>query len=207
MGFFDKTLYKGVNRLFKPNTANPMQESREAIAARQGRAQNLTMAADNWLADPTRARQQQDFMSALRAQLADETNRGYADVARDTKFDVARQGLTGGRVDVDTQNRNLQDLFKRRLGNEMQVQDAGQQLRQQDLGTYQSMLDSAYGAADTGQDAWRNLIQRRSNNNQTIPALLHQHLGRTGNMWLNYYGGKVGPKAATEGANAAGGAT
>ncbi len=202
MGFFYKYLYRGPNKMFKPNTANPEQESAAAIAAQTGRAQNLTTAAGNWLNDPQRAKQQQDFMDALRAQLGDQTNLDFGNTSRATTFKTARQGLTGGSTDVNRQKLNLQDLFKRQLGNETQVQDAGNQLHQQDLGTYQSMIDSAYGAADTGQDTWRNLIEQRAGNNAAIPGLLHQHLARTGKMWMNYGAGKAGSSSASEGFSA-----
>ncbi len=154
--FLHKFLYKGVNKVFKPNTAHPERESAEAVAAQQGRAQNMTMAADNWLADPERARQQEDFMSALRSQLGDVTNRGFADTSRSTLFGTARQGLTGGRVDVDRQNQNLRDLFQRRIGNEAQVQDAGNSLRTGDFNTRQNLINSAYGVSNLGQGAIRS---------------------------------------------------
>jgi hypothetical protein len=125
------------------------------IDARQGNAANLTRATDLWYNDPARERQTQDFMGAMRSQLGDDTTRGFTDTARGTKFRTARQGLTGGSVDARRQTRNLEDLFRQQMGDEAQVQDAGDKLRTQDFSTRQSLFDTAYGTADVGQEAMR----------------------------------------------------
>ncbi len=126
------------------------------IDAKQGNASNLTTAANQWYADPNREAQTQNFMGALRGQLGDATNRNFTDMARATKFRTARAGLTGGSVDARRQTRNLEDLFKTQLGNEAQVQDAGNKLRTQDFGTRQDLIDNAYGVSDIGQSAMRS---------------------------------------------------
>jgi hypothetical protein len=129
--------------------------AKDAIAAQTGNAANLTKAADQWYTDPNREAQTQSFMGALRGQLGDATQRGFTDLARGTKFRTARQGLTGGSVDTRRQTRNLEDLFREQLGNEAKVQDAGNNLRTQDFGTRQSLINQAYGVSDIGQNAAR----------------------------------------------------
>jgi len=130
--------------------------AKEATAARQGNASNLVQATDQWYNDPRREAQTQGFMGALRSQLGDQTQRGFTDLARGTKFRTAKAGLTGGSQDASRQKRNLEDLFRTQLSNEGQVQDAGNRLRTQDFGTRQSLIDQAYGVADIGQSAQRN---------------------------------------------------
>jgi hypothetical protein len=172
--------FLGIKNPFRTGSGQVTRAARDATAARQGRAGNLTMAADNWFDDPSRGAQREGFMGALRTQLADNTNRGFTDLSRGTKFATARQGLTGGRVDVDRQTRNIEDLFRERIGNEAQVQDAGNQLRTQDLGTRQSMLDAAFGASDVGQDATRNMVGQQAQNSQYLSTLLPGFVTGTG---------------------------
>src|SRR5690348_10701940 len=150
--------FLGIKNPFRTGSGSAMRAASDATAARQGRAGNLVTLINNTFADPAREARTTDFMGALRTQLGDETNRGFTDIARNTKFATARQGLTGGSIDLSRQNRNLQDLFKRRIGNEAQVQDAGNQLRMQDEQLKQSLIGQAYGTADVGQDAMRTLL-------------------------------------------------
>ncbi len=129
--------------------------AKSAGVARQGNAANLTNAADQWYTDPSREAQTHSFMGVLRGQLGDQTQRGFTDLSRNTKFRTARAGLTGGSQDISRQGRNLDSLFGEQLGNEAQVQDAGNKLRTQDFGTRQSLIDQAYGVSDIGQSAQR----------------------------------------------------
>ena len=145
----------GLSGWFDTGAGALQRESKNALAWRQGNAANLTRAADQWYQDPQREQQTQGFMGALREQLGDRTRRGFTDVARGTKFRTARQGLTGGSQDVSRQTRNLESLFGEQLGNEAQVQDAGNRLRTQDFDTRQALIGQAYGASDLGQSAAR----------------------------------------------------
>jgi hypothetical protein len=184
---------------FRTNSGQVTRAATDATAARQGRASNLAMAADQWYSDPARENQRNDFMGALRSQLSDNTTRGFTDLARGTKFATARQGLTGGRVDVDRQNRNLEDLFRRRIADEAQVQDAGQQMRAQDLATRQQMLDAAYGAADIGQGATRNMVGQQAQNAQYLSTLLPQFVWNMGAGIAQGYSNRANQRAFLEG--------
>jgi hypothetical protein len=172
--------FLGIKNPFRTGAGQVTRAAGNAAAARQGRASNLTTFIDNTFSDPRREAQTQDFMGALRSQLGDATNRGYANVSRGTKFRTARQGLTGGRVDVDRQGRNLEALFSARLGDEARVQDAGNEIRSQDRATRQSLIDSAYGAADVGQDAMRRFIGQQGANSQRLGLMLPQFASRVG---------------------------
>ncbi len=172
--------FLGIKNPFRTGSGAVKREAEQAATARQGRAANLTSFIDSIFADPRREQQTTSFMDALRTNLGDQTNRGFADVGRQTKFATARQGLTGGRVDVDRQRLNLEDLFKRRIGDEAQVQDAGNQLRTQDQATRQSLISGAYGTADVGQDAMRGLIGSQAKNAGYISSLLPGFVQDTG---------------------------
>ena len=172
--------FLGIKNPFRTGAGQVTRAARDATAARQGRASNLTTFVNNTFDDPRREAGISDFMGSMRTQLGDETNRGYEDLVRGTKFRTARAGLTGGRVDVDRQGRNLEALFRERIGNEGRVQDAGSQLRTQDRGTRQSLINSAYGTADIGQDAWRNFIGQQSQNSNYLSTLLPQFVANTG---------------------------
>lgn len=150
--------------LFSTGAGAVQRDASNAAAARQGRGANLTGFIDNIFQAPGREAGIQDFMGALRSQYGDATNRGFADSSRRSKFATARQGLTGGSVDVTRQGRGIEDLFRRRISDEARVQDAGNDLRTQDMATRQSLINSAYGTADVGQDALRSLLGRRASN-------------------------------------------
>lgn len=172
--------FLGIKNPFRTGAGAVRRDATNAAAARQGRAANLSTFIGQTFNDPRREQQTQDFMGALRTQLGDTTDRGFRDLSRGTKFATARQGLTGGRVDVDRQNRNLEALFRQRVGDEGQVQDAGNQLRSQDLSTRQSLLDSAYGAADVGQDAMRRLLGQRADLAAGMGGMLPGFIMNTG---------------------------
>lgn len=179
--------FLGIKNPFRTGAGGVTDAASTMAAGQQGRAANLTTLANSWFDDPNRATQRGTFMDALRTQLADTTNRGFADTARNTKFATARQGLTGGRVDVDRQRRNIEDLFRRRIANEAQVQDAGNQLRTRDLATRQSLIGSAYGAADVGADASRQLIGQRADNANYLSTLLPSFINSTGSDLASAY--------------------
>lgn len=164
--------FLGIKNPFATGAGAANRAAADATVARQGRAANLTSLIDNTFADPARENRTQDFMGALRTQLGDTTNRGFGNTARSTKFATARQGLTGGSVDVSRQKLNLEDLFRRRISDESQVQDAGNELRTQDQATRQSLIGQAYGTADVGQDAFRTLIGQQGQNNKYLSSLL-----------------------------------
>jgi hypothetical protein len=184
--------FLGIKNPFRTGAGAATRAATDAAAAREGRAGNLTTLIGNIFADPAREARTADFMGALRSQLGDVTSRGYADTARNTKFATARQGLTGGSIDLSRQNRNLQDLFKRRIGDEAQVQDAGNGIRTQDEALKQSLIGQAYGTADVGQDAMRTLIGQRGENANYLSTLLPKHATDVANIWANYYGSNAG---------------
>ncbi len=172
--------FLGIKNPFRTGSKAVTREAENATAARQGRASNLTTFIDTIFNSPQREQQTTDFMGALRSQLGDATNRGFADTSRNTKFATARQGLTGGSVDVSRQQNNLEDLFKRRIGDESQVQDAGNELRNQDMATRESLINGAYGTADVGQDATRSLIGQQGKNSQFLGTLLPKFTATVG---------------------------
>lgn len=177
----------GLGSIFSTGAGRVKRDAANAAAARQGRASNLTRLIGNTFDDPRREQQTQDFMSALRGQLGDATTRGFTDAARRTKFRTAGAGLTGGSVDVSRQKRGLEDLFRRRISDESQVQDAGNELRTQDRATRQSLIDSAYGVADVGQDATRSLLGQRGKLAGYRSTLLPQAFQGVGNAWGSTY--------------------
>lgn len=179
--------FLGIKNPFRTGSGAVKRAGADAVAARQGRAGNLTMLTDSIFSDPRREQGRMDFMGALRTSLADNTNRGFTRLARGTKFATARQGLTGGSVDASRQQRNLEDLFRERLGNESQVQDAGNQLRTQDMGLRQSILNGAYGAADVGQDATRRMIGDQANNANYLSAFWPQLVSNVGGGFADAY--------------------
>ncbi len=173
--------FLGIKNPFRTGAGAATAAARDAATARQGRSSNLVRSIDQAFDDPRREQQIGDFTGALREQLGDTTNRGFADLSRGTKFATARAGLTGGRVDVDRQSRNLDELFRRRLSDEGQVQDAGNRLRTQDRTTRQSLIDAAYGAGDVGQAATRRMIGGQADNEAYLSSLLPSLVAGAGN--------------------------
>jgi hypothetical protein len=173
--------------IFSTGAGAANRAARDTVAAGQGRASNLTTLIGNTFSDPRRAQQRTSFMDALRSQLADTTSRGYTNTARQTKFATARQGLTGGRVDVDRQGRNLEDLFQRRIADEGQVQDAGNSLRMQDEALRSSLMDTAYGASNIGQGAGRGFASGIAGNAAQMGAFWPQLGYNIGNSFADAY--------------------
>ncbi len=193
--------FLGLKNPFRTGAGSVTDAATSAAASRQGRASNLTSQINSVFDDPNREQRTQDFMGALRTQLGDTTARGFANTARNTKFATARQGLTGGRVDVDRQRLNLEDLFRRQIADEGQVQDAGTALRTQDLGTRQDLINSAYGAADVGQSATRDMLGQQQKNSQYISSLLPQLVSSTGGDLANAYSRRAEMQAYLRGLN------
>jgi hypothetical protein len=180
--------FLGIKNPFRTGAGAATQAATDAVASRQGRAANLTSLIDNTFSDPSREAGRQDFMEAMRSQLADTTNREFTNLSRNTKFATARQGLTGGSADLARQRRNLEDLFRQRIGDESKVQDAGSDLRTRDLATKQSLIGQAYGTADIGQDAMRGLIGQRTDLATSMARMLPNALYQTGNSLAGAYG-------------------
>lgn len=197
--------FLGIKNPFRTGAGATVQAAKDSAASRQGRASNLTSLIDNTFNDPSREAGRQDFMGAMRSQLADTTDRNFTNVSRNTKFATARQGLTGGSADLTRQRRNLEDLFRTRIGNESQVQDAGNNLRTQDLATRQSLIGQAYGTADVGQDAMRSMIGQRADLANTMSGMLPNALYQTGNSLLGAYGRRAEMDAFRKGLGNGGG--
>jgi hypothetical protein len=136
--------------IFSTGAGGAVRAARDAGAAQAGRASNAVLGINQIFGDPSREAGRLDFLGALRAQLADTTMRGFTTGARQNKFALARRGLTGGQVDVDTQRRSLEDLFRRQIGDETQAQDAYRGLVTGDEQQRQGLIRGAYGVAGTG---------------------------------------------------------
>jgi hypothetical protein len=142
--------FLGIKNPFRTGGGAVTRAATDLNAAQQGRLTNLTTGINNVFADPAREAQTQAFMGALRGNLARTTDKNFGDIARKTKFATARQGLTGGSVDVSRQGENISDLLDARLRDESQVLGAGDTLRQNDQAFRQQALSQALGAAGLG---------------------------------------------------------
>ncbi len=189
MGIFD----------FSTNAGDVTRAGNNANTAARGRASTLTTLVNNTFADPRREQQTQDFMGALRTRLGDQTNKDFTRTARNTKFATARAGLTGGRVDVDRQGNNLNDLFERRISNEGQVQDAGNTLRQQDEGQRAALVKAAYGISDAGSGATQGLLQGSANSANNMNAVWARLFANTASGLAGAYGDRANSRAYYDG--------
>lgn len=149
----------GIFSTGKSKVVKAARQSEDARSARLTQNQNRINAVFD---APGREAQRQDFLSALRAQYADQLGRDYTDNARALKFSLAKRGLTGGSADVDAQSRLQQALARGRLQAEQGAQGAYSQLLGQDEAQRFNLLEAARNGVQTGQAARQASLQMQT---------------------------------------------
>lgn len=100
---------------------------------------------------------------AVRQNLTKQLTRQKTDTARNLKFSLARSGLTGGSVAVDS-GRDLADEFSRAtLGVEQKALGAGADLRARDEASRLQMISLAQSGNDVGNAAAQTASMLQAN--------------------------------------------
>lgn len=104
-----------------------------------------------------------DFVNALREQYASQLGRMRDNAARQSKFSLARGGLTGSSVAVDTGRTLNREAQEGVLNAERQVQGQAADLRGRDEASRLSMISLAQSGNDIGNAAMQTSNALRAN--------------------------------------------
>lgn len=151
------------------------QDRDQRIKAAQGRI-------DSVFDSPARQQQHQQYGQALRQYLAQNLGRKQQEVARNTKFGLARQGLIGSSVQNDAQRRLGREYGEATIGNEREVQREVADLRGQDEQQRNALKQLATSGMSIAQANRRALEASRSN---LAAKSLDMNVGAIG----DYFGG------------------
>lgn len=150
--------------------------SKEAQAAEDERKRQIaaSMSAINQAyEDPTRAANIADYQSAVQAFLNEDLSRQKGLADRQTRFAMARNGMTGGSADVDA-NRALSEDYQRGvLEATRKASGAAAGLRSQDMtarnnliALAQSGMDATTAAQQAAEGIRVNLANAKADMNQ-----------------------------------------
>lgn len=133
---------------FRKKPDNTAAMAAQAEAERRARIAESTGRINQIYDSPERQAQYTDFIGALREHYTDDANRQKETADRNTKFSIARSGLTGGSAEVDAK-RNLGEEFTRGiLSAENRAQSGLSGLRAQDESARMGLIQLAQGGAD-----------------------------------------------------------
>lgn len=152
--------------------AERSEQQRQADIARSVGA--INQAYNN----PERAKQIEDYRLATQQLLQQDLDREKAGADRNTRFAMARLGLSGGSADVD-QNKNIAETYQRGVldavrqaqGAAAQLQGSDQQSRQNLIALAQSGVDATTSAQQANESLRVNLANARS---QVAPSAANQ---------------------------------
>jgi len=113
--------------------------------------------------DPARAKNQQDFLAAMRAFYTEDANRQKGVADRNRRFSMARSGLSGGSADTDS-NRLLGEEYTRGLlDSERKAQGAYSDLVGRDEASRNDLLAAVRAGMDVNTAASRSAAAMRDN--------------------------------------------
>lgn len=166
------------------SSSNKAQKAAErSEAARSARVSSNVSRINSAFAG--RESQYADFVNALREQANTQLGRLRTDAARNTKFALARGGLTGGSAAVDAGGVLKREGDEAALGAEREVQSRLGSLRSADEASRLQMISLAQSGGDVGNAA-----------QQTASALRANILGAQSNNLVQGLGDVFGQTAA-----------
>lgn len=104
-----------------------------------------------------------DFLQALREQFGEDLSRQRAQATRQSKFSLARSGLTGGSAAIDLGRLLQREGEEGALAAERQARGAEADLRAADEATRLQMISLAQSGADIGNAATQTANSLRAN--------------------------------------------
>jgi hypothetical protein len=153
---------------------------RERLAAIQGTQRQI----DAVFSSPTRERDIADFGAAQRQYYRKDADRQQADAARNTRFALARSGLTGGQFDADTNarlgetyQRGLLDADRRAQAAVAGLRAADQDAKQRLFSMAQSGLDATTAMNQSAQLLRQNLDSSRADSGEKALGDLFSRFG------------------------------
>ena len=160
------------------------RDAERAERERQAAIQNTQRRVEGIFSSPQREKDITDFFNATRQYYRTDADRQQGDAARNTKFALARSGVTGGSFDVDT-NARLSETYQRGLLEaDRRAQGAAANLRAADADAKsrifqmaQSGLDATTAANQASQALRQNLDMGRVDANERSLGDLFSRFG------------------------------
>lgn len=131
------------------------KKSKKAVSAAetsdretQAKIAQQTAAIQAMFADPARQAQVADFLNGQRVLYRDQLDHAKQDTDRKLKFSLARDGMTGGSVDVDENSEQMRNYLAGILESDRRAQGDAAGLRAQDESMKQNLIQMANGGVD-----------------------------------------------------------
>ncbi len=144
------------------------RDAERAERERQAQIQGTQRRVDNIFSSPQRERDITDFGAAMRQYFRTDADRQQADASRNTRFALARTGMTGGQFDVDTNarlgetyQRGLLEADRRAQGAVANLRAADADAKQRLFSLAQSGLDATTASNQAAQALRQNLESTR----------------------------------------------
>lgn len=137
------------------SSGRAQRAAEDAERARQAEIKSGTGRVNAAFDAPERMKQYEDYLNAIRTQYMDDATRQKTIADRRSKFALARNGLTGGSADVDTRRRLGEEFSTGVLRSEQLAQGSASQLRAQDEGARNQLLQMIQGGLDSTTAAQR----------------------------------------------------
>lgn len=151
------------------NQAEEMERQRQATIAKNVEDINSAFSG--------REGQYADFIGARRKQYGDELGRQQKTAARNTKFALARGGLTGGSASVDAGKRLAEELNLGTLAAENKASGELAALKSADENSRNQMIALAQSGASIGSGASQTAASLRANIDSARTANVAEGLG------------------------------
>jgi len=136
---------------------------------------------------PERQQDYLDVTDATRALLTKDLDRQKVDADLQTKFALARNGLTGGSADIDQNRRGAENYLRGIVEAERRAKGAGNKLQSEDMSTKSSLfsqilggMDSTTAAQQAAQSMQQNIALTR---NQDYMSGFDNNFGNMANFW------------------------
>lgn len=165
------------------------KEAQRAEAQRQAEVARAVSAVNRAYGSPQRAADIADYQAATQELLGQDLARQNAEAQRQTKFALARSGVTGGSFDVDT-NRKLAETYQRGVldvsrkaqGAAAALQAQDQQAKQNLIALAQSGMDATTAAQQASEGIRVNLANARAQDQQQALGDMFKDFGK---VWTN----------------------
>jgi hypothetical protein len=156
------------------------QQAQRSEDEHQARIKAATSTIDNIFADPSRAALYDTQRDAVYDLNKQELDRQQQEAERRIKFGLARNGLSGGSVDVDQHAKLGQRTTEGLMRVRGLADDAASELRLNDERTKQNLISMAQSGIDTGTAA-NMAVQGMNANAQT--GLASRQIANIGNLF------------------------
>ncbi len=149
----------------------------DELRAEEEKKQGAISQVNTVFDDPSREAGYNRYLEAIRGIYGDELGRQKTDQARNLKFALARSGLYGGSVDVDSRKRLGDEFARATLQSERSAQSDLTRLRDRDEASRENLIALIRAGANPGETVNRGNSLLTSNLSSALAAGPVQGLG------------------------------